>query len=213
MYLNLYYQRPADEWEAGTLHVFDDDNGYKKLPVSRYAYKLNPNGEFRTLYGQPCKKVKRWSKKDNEEGLIFEGDVPPEMRYIVDNYTDSDIPSKHHVEFFFDIEVDATDGLPDIEAADNVITAISYYTKVNKEYVALLLDPDNEMESYSETNDKGEKIVVRVYENEELLLNDFISDYLKFVLLYSLVGTLITSIYLTCIIDYERFLETLPLSR
>jgi 23S rRNA (guanosine2251-2'-O)-methyltransferase len=51
------------------MHIWDDVHGYKKIPYSRYAYKLDSNGQSKTLYGQPVKKVKRWSKGDEEKGL------------------------------------------------------------------------------------------------------------------------------------------------
>ena len=149
MYLNIFYQRPTEEEESayspGYIHIWDDGFGYKKIPFVRYAYKLDPQGQFKTMYGQPCKKVRRWGKESEASGQIYEGDVNPETRYLIDNYTEYDALPESHVEMFFDIEVDATDGLPNIKQADNKITAISYYDKVSKEYVALILDESREI--------------------------------------------------------------------
>ena len=176
MYLNIFYERPQEEFGAGFIHIWDDQYGYKKVPFSRYAYKINEDGAFKTLYGQNAKKVKRWSKKDKEAGIMYEADVNPEMRYLIDNYLDNETPSTNHIEMFFDIEVDSVNGLPNLETADKSITAISYYDKISKKYVALILDPSGEIEDSVE-HKNGEDITVFAYGTEEDLLQKFMEEY------------------------------------
>jgi DNA polymerase elongation subunit (family B) len=131
------------------------------------------------MYGQPCKKVRRWSKSDEESGLIYEGDIMPEMRYLVDNYTEYESIPQSHVEMFIDIEVDATNGLPNIRQADNKITAIAYYDKVSKEYIALILDESNEIGNQDYDSMHGEKIHVFSFSDEQTLLEKFMDDFIK----------------------------------
>lgn len=176
-YINIYYEKSEQkQFGGGFIHIWDD-NGYKKLPYKRYAYKLNNSGTFKTLFGQNAKKVFRWSKKDEENGLIFEGDVNPCMRYLIDNYTDSEIPSSKHVVFNFDIEVDSTNTLPDINEALNKITAISYYDNVSKQYTALILDENAELVNESYDWKDNSKVNVFRFDNERTLLQKFLIDY------------------------------------
>lgn len=181
MYLNIFYERPIEDepYSPGHIHVWDDGFGYKKIPFVRYAYKLDEEGEFRTMYGQPCKRVRRWSKEAEEAGQIYEGDVVPEMRYLIDNYTEFDSIPTAHIEMFLDIEVDATSGLPNIQQADNRITAISYYNKVTKEYVALILDESKEIENQEYESLQKEKIRVISFDDEMNLLEHFMDDFIK----------------------------------
>ena len=43
---------------------------------------------------------------------LFESDVPPETRILVDQYTDSEEMSTGHRIMTIDIEVEVTDGIP-----------------------------------------------------------------------------------------------------
>ena len=60
--------------------------------------------------------------------------MAPEIRYLVDNYTDSDEVSEGHRVMFFDIEVEVTDGFPDVMKANNVITSIALYDFMTETY-------------------------------------------------------------------------------
>lgn len=181
MYLNIFYERQTDENEyaPGNIHIWDDGFGYKKIPSVRYAYKLDPAGDYKTLYQQSCKKVRRWSKEDEENGKIFESDITPEMRYLVDNYSEYDTPSKSHIELFFDIEVDSANGLPDIQNPENAITAISYYDKITKTYTALILDTSGDIEDTEYETIDGEWIKIHSFHSEEDLLEHFMDAYIE----------------------------------
>ena len=179
MYLNIYYQSASQPNEQSYIHIWDDDLGtrrYRKIPYQKYAYKIDENGDYKTLYGQPCKLVRRWKKEDLENGLIFESDIHPEMRFLVDNYTHSDNPSDSHVVLNFDIEVSTDGGLPNINDANNTITSIAYYNSLTKEYTVHLLDPTSQIKNLT-MNQRGEPVNIKSHINEIDLLNSFLSDY------------------------------------
>jgi len=175
MYLNIFYER-GDEGQHSYIHVWDDKLGYKKIPYQRYAYKLDPNGDYKTLYGQPCKLVKRWSKEDVDKGIIFESDVNPEMRYLVDNYLDSEEPSEGHITMNFDIEVSTDGGLPDIRLANNEITSIAYHDSSTGEYTVHLLDSALQIGNLDMVQ-RGDKVHIKSYATEMELLDAFLTDY------------------------------------
>lgn len=176
MYLNIYYEAGKEDSPQSYIHIWDDKLGYKKIPYQKYAYKLDPNGDYTTLYGQPCKLVKRWKKDDLENGLIFESDIHPEMRYLVDNYTTSETPSEAHIVMNFDIEVSTDGGLPDIHKAENPITAIAYHDSSAKHYIVHLLDPSMQMSDMTMTQ-RGDVVHVKCHPTEEELLNEFLLEY------------------------------------
>lgn len=150
--------------------------GYKKVPYTRYAYKLDPNGDYTTLYGQKCKLVKRYSKEDQENGLIFESDIYPEMRYLVDNYLNVDDPSDSHILFNFDIEVSTEGSLPDVYKAQNEITSIAHYDEILNEYTVHLLDPKQQISNFK-MEQRGVPVNINSHTTEESLLNSFLIDY------------------------------------
>ena len=177
-YLNIHFERPEkDQFGGGFIHIWDDKTGYKKVPYVRYAYKLSPDGLFKTLFGQKAKKVRRWTKKDEENGLIFEGDVNAEMRYLVDNYTNDDTPSSNHIVMNLDIEVDTRNKLPDVEIADNIITAIAYYNSKSNEYDALVLDENYELSDESFIWKDNATVNLYRFDTEEMLLKKFLIEY------------------------------------
>jgi len=176
MYLNIYYEAGSESQPQSYIHIWDDKLGYRKIPYTKYAYKLDEKGDYITLYNQPCKLVKRWKKEDIENGLIFESDVHPEMRYLVDNYMNSEDPSDAHVIMNFDIEVSTDGGLPDIHKAENAITSIAYYDSAVKEYTVHLLDPNMQMNDLTMVQ-RGDNVHVKRHTTEEELLDAFLVDY------------------------------------
>ena len=115
MYQNIYYDRKRNK-----MHVWDDKFGYKNFRYKKYAYVKNKTGTYVSLYGDRLKRINRW---DEDQPELFESDVNPEIRVLVDNYTDSDEVSEGHKVMIFDIEVEVTDGFPDIDKAENKITS------------------------------------------------------------------------------------------
>jgi len=118
------------------------------------------------------KKVTPRQAKEYDEA--FESDVMPEMRFLVDTYTDSDEMSDGHRVMFFDIEVEVTDGFPDVSRAENAITSIAFYDALTKKYYCYVLDKEKKVN----TNLFGETEVMR-FDYEEDLLKKFFEKYLE----------------------------------
>ena len=58
---------------------------------------------------------------------------------MVDQYTDSDEPSVGHRKLFFDIEVEVTEGFPDVMKAHNMITSIALYDDTTSTYFTFVI--------------------------------------------------------------------------
>ena len=169
MYKNFYYNR-----QDGLCHLWDDEKGYTCFPYERYGYLIDPKGEFTTLNGLKVKKVKNWSKEAENQNLVFEHDVRPETRVLIDRYFESDEPSKNHTILFFDIEIAKEGKYSKPVEALNTITSIAYYDTKQKQYFCLILDIENKLE---------DKIIngtsIKRFDSEQKLLATFIMEYCK----------------------------------
>jgi DNA polymerase elongation subunit (family B) len=144
MYQNCYYQR-----EKNLVHIWDDKLGYRSFPYTRYAYERSQNGEYTSLYGDKLSKIFKFKKDDPD---LFESDVPETTRILVDGYTDSDIPSEGHVILTYDIECEMDSGLPDVEKAENELTAIGLHDSATDHYWVLIMDKDGKMQESNNGN-------------------------------------------------------------
>ena len=144
MYQNAYYQR-----EKNLVHIWDDKLGYRSFPYSRYAYERSQNGEYTSLYGDKLSKIFKFKKDDPD---LFESDVPETTRILVDTYTDSDIPSEGHVILTYDIECEMDSGLPDVEKAENELTAIGLHDSATDHYWVLIMDKAGNMKESNNGN-------------------------------------------------------------
>ncbi len=152
------------------MHVFDDAKGYYKSKYNSYAYVLDANGMYNTLDGKTVKRIPGYKVKEYDKSLLYESDVKPEMRFLIDKYGLSDDISKNHATLIFDIEVESADGFPDQIAAEQEVTAISCWIKEIDSYILLLLDKDNRIKN---VNKKNIKIIV--FEDEVSLLDEFMN--------------------------------------
>ena len=89
------------------MHVWDDKFGHQTFRYKKYAYTKSRAGTYISLYGDRLKRINKWEKGQSD---LFESDVNPEIRVLVDNYTNSDDVSTDHRTMIFDIEVEVTDG-------------------------------------------------------------------------------------------------------
>ena len=126
------------------MHVWDDKFGHQTFRYKKYAYVKNRAGTYTSLYGDKLKRVSDW---DPEQPELFESDVNPEIRVLVDNYTDSDEVSEGHRTMIFDIEVEVTDGFPDTSRASNKITAIGFNDCILNKYFCYVLDAEGKLDS------------------------------------------------------------------
>jgi len=164
MYQNIYIDKKTE-----TVHLWDDQKGYVTFPMPKYAYRKKTGGRYRSVYGDELEKVTNFNRNDPS---IFEGDVPPETRVLIDAYEDSDEPSKGHRVVFFDIEVSSEGGFPVIEEGDKELTAIALYDGAASKYTAFILDKDGKLKD-SETSDT----IIQSFDNEESLISHFMNKW------------------------------------
>ena len=144
MYQNCYFDNKKQ-----TVHIWDDEKGYFTLPYKRYAYVKDRAGTHISLYGDRLRKVHRF---EPDTPNLFESDVPPETRTLVDQYADSEEMSTGHRILTIDIEVEITDGFPYPEDANDKITAIAIQDSENDEYYCLVLDEKDKLSIKSKDN-------------------------------------------------------------
>ena len=172
MYVGIYYER-----RKKLLHVWDDDNGYTKKKAANHAYKLDSGGTHVSLFGDNVSRVTKWTDTDLRDNLIYESDVKPEIRYLVDTYGDDDDPSKDHRILFFDIEVakEAKDGgkakYSSPKDATNTITSLQVWNDVSRKFEIFLLDVGSRLESQI-----MDSCTLHVFDNEMEMLTAFV-DY------------------------------------
>ena len=164
MYQNIFY-----DIRINKMHIWDDKFGHQTFRYKKYAYVKHRAGSYVSLYGDKLKRVNTWDKDQPE---LFESDVNPEIRVLVDNYTDSNEVSEGHRTMIFDIEVEVTDGFPDINKAENKITSIAFNDPLLDEYFCYVLDPDNKLKPNS--ND-----TIESFRDEYDLLNAFFKKYME----------------------------------
>jgi DNA polymerase elongation subunit (family B) len=169
MYKNVYYNREQNE-----VIVWDDKKGRLNFKYKKYAYIKAPNGKHTALDGNRVEKVYNWDKEDEQRGIIYESDVKPELRILIDNYGDTDDISENITTLFFDIEVSKGDGYSTPWDADNEVTAITLYDNVSKDWNVLLLDKE-----HLTKNKKTDKYIFEAFSTEKDLLNRFFQLYLE----------------------------------
>ena len=171
MYQNIFYDR-----RLNTMHVWDDKFGHQTFRYKKYAYTKSKAGTYISLHGDRLKRITKWEKEQSD---LFESDVNPEIRVLVDNYTNSDDVSTNHRTMIFDIEVEVTDGFPDVVKANNKITAIGFNDPRTDEYFCYVLDTNDKLKlGKTRTTLNGNEIVVS-FEDEYDLLNSFFMKYLE----------------------------------
>lgn len=170
MYQNIYYER-----QKNLIHLWDDKSGYQTFPYRKYAYKKDPYGEYRSMYGDKLTKIGKWEKDDAED--LFESDVPETTRVLVDIY-DNDLPSNGHRVLTFDIEVEMISGLPNTKEAKNEITAIAAHDGATKLYDVFVLDKERKVKNNAKNFSKdGREVTLHIFDNERNLLQSFLNYY------------------------------------
>lgn len=140
MYNAVFYDS-----RTSTVHVWDDKQGKLEIPYQQYGYQVDPKGKFETITGLKVSKVKSWTPEAVKQNMVFEHNVSPEQRVLIDLYTDSDEPSEQIV-MFLDIEIAKEGKYSTPREANNTITSISYYDSKSKKYKCLLLDPESKVD-------------------------------------------------------------------
>ena len=172
------YQAVAYQKRTNTVHIWDDQKGHVQIKYKPYAYAPNASGQHIALDGTRLSKVTRF---DREDPALYESDLNPEVRTLIDLYTDSDEISVGHRTLFIDIEVDIENGFPTPEEAQNEITSIAIYDEAGDQRYVWILDKDGTVPSRKEGN--FETISCR---DEASLLQKFLLTY------YEIQPTIIT---------------------
>jgi DNA polymerase elongation subunit (family B) len=167
MYQNVYLQKGKD-----LVHLWDDKLGYQTFPYKtfNYAYAPAERGQSTALDGTKVTKIYEFQKDDP---AYYETDVPETTRILVDLYSESDLPSEGHVVLTFDIEVEMESGLPDVEKADNEITAIALHDGPTDTYYALVLDKGGKLQNTIKKDNR----IIKAFRSERELLNAFLTVY------------------------------------
>jgi DNA polymerase elongation subunit (family B) len=170
VYQNIFIER-GEGFGADTVHLWDDQLGYKTIPFKNfdYAYKPDRGGNYISMTGAKLAKVKRYKRDDPS---LFESDLPQETRVITDLYLNEDNPSTGHKVMFFDIEVSMENGIPTVVDPNNEITSIALYDSTTQEYSVLVLDKSGVNSNYTQNG-----VVVNFYHSELDLLYAFLDLY------------------------------------
>ena len=168
-YQNACYQRSKN-----VVHIWDDKHGHLQIPYKKYAYKRVAHGKHTTLDGYKVEKVSDWDESDESRGLLYESDVNPVTRTLIDMYYETDDMSDGHRELFFDIEVNTEGGYAKPEDPWQPMTSVSFYDRAGKRKVAIIVDKDNVIKPYTDAN-----LILEVVTNEMDLINKFLTYYVE----------------------------------
>ena len=169
MYQNIAYQK-----HKNIVHVWDDKNGHLQFPFKKYAYKKNAHGRHVALDGSKLDKVTEWDDADIQRGQIYESDINPETRTLIDLYFETDDPSVGHRELFIDIEVSTEGGFSTAEDAWQPMTSIAFHDRVGKKSVAIIVDPLNNLKPYTDAG-----MTLEVVQTEYELISKFLSYWIE----------------------------------
>ena len=123
----------------------ENSNRYEKtIDCKPYFYITDKKGEYTSLYDDKLIRIECDDQYDlyakrKKYNSTFESDVPHEIRYLIDNYTEID---KEPIRIcFFDIETEDRDGFPDVKKADKPILSIAFYDNFTDKYTILITSP------------------------------------------------------------------------
>ena len=162
------YQAIAYHKRTNKVHVWDDQKGHITINYKPYAYRKATYGKLVALDGKRVEKV----YNPGEERGLYESDLNPEMRTLIDLYTDSDEASVGHIPLFIDIEVDIESGFPTPEKAENEVTSIAIYDEAGDQRCVWILDKDSVVENISKPGYE-----VTSCSDERTLLSRFLVKY------------------------------------
>jgi DNA polymerase elongation subunit (family B) len=168
-YQNISYQK-----NKNLIHVWDDKKGHLQFPFKKYAYKRSSNGRQVALDGTKVDKVTEWDEADIQRGLIYESDINPETRTLIDLYYESDDASVGHRELFFDIEVSTEGGFSSAEEAWQPLTSIAFYDKAGDQKVVIIVDKEQLLSSQNK-----EGVILESVQTEFELISTFLRYYLE----------------------------------
>lgn len=169
MYQAAYYQR-----NKNLITIWDDTAGMIQIPYKKYAYRKNSMGKHISLDGVKLEKVHEWDDSDIQRNLIYESDINPITRTLIDMYHETDDVSTNHRELFIDIEVSTVNGYADAKDPWQPMTSIAFYDAVGKRYVAIIVDAQRKLKPYTDSN-----LILEIVPTETDLITKFLTYYLE----------------------------------
>ena len=186
-YVDAIYDRRKDVIQVVERNK-NKERVYIEYPVNHTFYYEDMNGNYRTLWGTPCKKFSTTKKGEfkrkldemkSRNKIIHESDLNPIFRCLSENYLNDEPPELNIG--FFDIETDfhETKGFADQWEPFNRITAITIYKTFDDINYTMVLKPDLKKDhpnymSYDEAQDIVDSFDNTVlYDSEEDMLNAF----------------------------------------
>ena len=170
----MAYQNIAYQKNKNIVHVWDDKNGHLQFPYKKYAYKKSSHGKYVALDGCKLDKVHEWDDADIQRGSIYESDINPETRTLIDLYYESDDPSVGHREMFIDIEVSTEGGFSSAEEAWQPLTSIAFHDRIGNQSVAIIIDTKKALKPYTDSN-----LILEVVQTERELISRFLTHYME----------------------------------
>jgi DNA polymerase elongation subunit (family B) len=168
-YQNACYQRTKN-----IVHIWDDKHGHLQIPYKKYAYKKNAHGKYTALDGSKLEKVTSWDDSDIDRNLMYESDINPVTRTLIDMYYETDDMSDGHRELFFDIEVSTEGGYAKPDNPWQPLTSISFHDRAAKISVAIIIDKENKIKPYTDSD-----LILEVVSSEMDLINKFLTYYIE----------------------------------
>lgn len=168
MYQNIYFDKFNE-----VVHLWDDIEGYFKYKYEPYAFIADKNGDHQTLHGDKVRKITSWDDTIIRSGNLYEHDIRPEVRTLVDIYGNSDEVSTNHCVMFIDIEVAKDVKYSTAQEATNPIISICAYDDKSEITRLFIL----EKSQYTKFDINREDVQIFRYHTERELLDGFIEYY------------------------------------
>ncbi len=170
MYQNIYYSYSGED--KNTCYLRDSVKGWQQFKYYPPVYKLDPYGEFTTLFGDKCSQV--FGKWDWNDPTILEKDIQKELAVLRDLYYESDDIPAYHNTIYLDIEIEILGALTPqtIREANAKITSIALIdVNTKKKYCWII---NNNIQSL----DKDNKQIISC-KNEKQLLSSFLDKWIE----------------------------------
>jgi DNA polymerase elongation subunit (family B) len=172
LYQAIYFDRDKNSNTLYHYYLRDSNKGIKCFQYWPTVYKIDPEGEFKTLFGDKCSPIT--GKYDRNDSSILEKDIDRELVLLRDlYYSTDDVPSYHNI-IYLDIEIEILGALTPttIREANAEITSIALIDNNTKEKICFILDKGNQLE---QTNIDG-KIIIPC-PKEKKLIHDFLNKW------------------------------------
>lgn len=156
----------------GTLHKME-------FPAPFYCYVTDPNGKYRSLFGNNVSKKSFKNQKDYFDYTnrmakthLWESDISPIYKFLSDNFYNRESQAKVNIGYF-DIEVkfDKEKGFPSYTNAYGEVNSIALFDKTKDEYHLFMLTDDKSIRIVDEK--EGKKVNLYHCVTERQLLDTF----------------------------------------